>query len=285
MARRGFSSSTGPERVTEALLLRRFDFGDTSQIGHLLTPERGRVAVLAKGIKKPSAAMKGPMDLFQWSRVSYRPRRNSGLALLTRYEPISGFRGLREALPRIYAGFFLLELLREITREENPEPLGFRHAIEGLAVLERVRPEHTLAPTLACTLALLKCAGFAIATANCARCGEGLPKGAIAFDPALGGGICSACLRTVRHHVDRLSGGSRALMDVLAAESLQATPRLRPTRGQVREIWQCVRSFLLQVVERPLKSEPFFLDPRHGGLRVPKGLRSGPRVDGVPGRS
>lgn len=285
MARRGFASSSGPERVTETLVLRRFDFGDTSQIGHMLTPDRGRVAVLAKGIKKPNAAMKGPLDLFQWARVSYRPRRNSGLALLTRYEPISGFRGLRRALPRIYAGFFLLELLREITREENPEPLGFRHAIETLAVLERVRPELTLAPTLACTLSLLKCAGFALSTSMCARCGEPLPPGPIGFDPALGGGICKVCLRVVRHPVDRLSGGSRALMDVLAVEDRDATSRLRPTRGQVREIWRCVRSFLLQVLERPLKSEPFFLDPRHGGLRRPRNRQPRPRVDGVPGRS
>ncbi|MCA9323017.1 MAG: recombination protein O N-terminal domain-containing protein, partial [Planctomycetes bacterium] len=43
--------STQFELRGEALVLRRFDYGETSQVGHLLTPDQGRVAVLAKGIK------------------------------------------------------------------------------------------------------------------------------------------------------------------------------------------------------------------------------------------
>ena len=48
---------------TDALVLRRFDYSETSQIARLYTRSEGRLSVIAKGIKRPNRDLRGPLDL------------------------------------------------------------------------------------------------------------------------------------------------------------------------------------------------------------------------------
>ena len=52
-----------------ALVLRRFDYGETSQTARLFSREHGRVGVLAKGVKRPNASLRGPLDLFALAEI------------------------------------------------------------------------------------------------------------------------------------------------------------------------------------------------------------------------
>jgi recombinational DNA repair protein (RecF pathway) len=61
--------------TTEAIVLRRFDFSENSQVGHLFTRQLGRVSVLARGIKRPGPDLRGPLDLFSRAETRLRQRR------------------------------------------------------------------------------------------------------------------------------------------------------------------------------------------------------------------
>ena len=66
---------------TRAIVLRRTNYGESDRILNLLTPE-GKVAVLAKGVRKEKSRLAGGIELFSISDVVIHQGR-SNLGILT----------------------------------------------------------------------------------------------------------------------------------------------------------------------------------------------------------
>lgn len=49
---------------TEAIILRRTNYGEADRILNLLTPERGKFSAIAKGVRKPKSKLAGGLELF-----------------------------------------------------------------------------------------------------------------------------------------------------------------------------------------------------------------------------
>lgn len=56
--------------VTEAIVLRRTDYGEADRIINLLTPELGKVAALAKGVRKMKSKLAGGIELLAINEVT-----------------------------------------------------------------------------------------------------------------------------------------------------------------------------------------------------------------------
>ena len=63
-----------------ALVLRRFPYGESSLLVHLLTPGHGRISAIAKGAYRPSSGFWGVLDLFDTLRVRASFSRQKKLA-------------------------------------------------------------------------------------------------------------------------------------------------------------------------------------------------------------
>ena len=201
---------------TEALVLRRFDFSETSQTGRLFTRSHGRLGVLAKGIKRPQTRLRGPMDLFAWAKVEVRLRRRSDLHLLVGYQVQTGFPGLRRELERLYGAFYVTEVLREGTRDADPEPRLFDLGLRTLHVLEVCPPAQVAAVASWFDLAWLGLAGFLPAFDRCMRCGQVAPEtGPVRFAPAWSGLACRRCAARQPLRLWTLDRGQRDLLALL----------------------------------------------------------------------
>ena len=165
------------EVETEAIVLRRFDYSESSQVAHLFTLHDGRVSGLAKGIKRPNAALKGPLDLFFRARVSYRRRRGTSLHLITRYEPITAHRRLRTRLERLYAAFYVTELAYDGTREDDPNPELFAGLAASLEALSAASSAAVPAVVAATELGYLASTGLMPLVDACVRCARQAPPG------------------------------------------------------------------------------------------------------------
>ncbi len=255
------------EVTTTALLLRRYDFGETSQIGHLLGAAEGRVSVLAKGIKKPNPRLKGPFDLFQWARVRYRRRAGSDLALLTFYEPLTGFRGLRSRLDRFYAAAYLCELVYELAPERHSQPDLLRAALAGLKALAGVPRGRSSSVLVASELQILEATGFRPDLDRCVGCGRPLRAESTRFSPRLGGFLGEEC-PTQGSSLQFCSAGSRAALAALWRAGPASAASLRLDRRQESELRSLFREHGREILERPLRSEPFVTDVRYGFPRL-----------------
>jgi DNA repair protein RecO (recombination protein O) len=109
-----------------AFVLHQWDWSETSLILDLFTREQGRIAVVAKGAKRPYSQMRAVLLPFQRIAVGLgRPRADEGSDILT----LRGaeYAGAGSVLPaaRLFAGFYLNELLMKLLARHDPHPLLF----------------------------------------------------------------------------------------------------------------------------------------------------------------
>lgn len=122
-----------------AVVLRRLDYSETSQIAVLFTHHHGKVRVIAKGSKRGTkqrfATGLEPLELGE-AAWSARPDRDQSLSTLTDWHPQRAFSGLRESLPRLYAAEYGAEITAGLTEDADPHPELFEHLVAFLGAVE-----------------------------------------------------------------------------------------------------------------------------------------------------
>jgi DNA repair protein RecO (recombination protein O) len=205
-----------PSVRTLALVLRTTDVFETSTIVTAFSRELGKVSGLAKGARRIKSPMQGGLDLLGVSDIVLLHKASDALDLVTEAAPVERFEPLRGDLSALYAGYYVAELLSELTDFHDPHPRLFDAATVTLRHLgdPSLRPRRVLRFELACLREL----GLMPALDACVHCGlvvEGDGE-AFAFGLATGGVLCPSC-RPGQPHVATLSGGALGLIRDLAA--------------------------------------------------------------------
>ena len=184
----------------EAILLRAVDFGESDRIAHLLTPEVGRLTVIAKGARRSVRRFPGTLDVFNHLRITARTRPRGGMAFLEQATLISPFLALRDRPARYALGCYLLELLDRMAPENGGRPDAVRlfdFAVSALRALETAEPDRRLRWLV--ELRALDALGLRPELRHCVRCGR--PPGERAgFLVADGGVVCA------QHAAERQAG-------------------------------------------------------------------------------
>ena len=114
---------------TDAVVLRSFDYGETSQIVTLLTRQNGVIGVMAKGARRPSSRFGSTLQPTSYIQAVYYYRAGRGLQTLTETTHLARFSRLRSDLERITLGLRAIEVARLALDEGEAHPL----ALEALA--------------------------------------------------------------------------------------------------------------------------------------------------------
>lgn len=182
--------------ATQAIVLRRTDFGEADRVLTILTPEHGLKRVLAKGARRVTSRKAGHIELF--ARVQVLLARGRQLDLVTQAELIEPHRALREDLRRGALAHYLCELAESFAPAETESAALFHLLAEGLlALCEAADP---LLITRAYELQLLTLEGYRPQLFACALSQQPLEVDQDAartqawFSPLGGGVICEALL-------------------------------------------------------------------------------------------
>ena len=84
---------------TEAIVMRRKDIGEADRILTLLTPGRGKLRAIAKGIRKPRSRKAGHLELFTRSKLLLASGRD--LDIITQAEVVDAYRPVRATLAMV----------------------------------------------------------------------------------------------------------------------------------------------------------------------------------------
>ena len=114
---------------TDAIVLRSFDYGETSQIVTLLTRQHGVLGVMAKGARRTSSRFGSTLQPTSYIQAVYYYRAGRGLQTLTETSHLARFSHLRSNLERITLGLRAIEVARLALDEGDAHPL----ALEALA--------------------------------------------------------------------------------------------------------------------------------------------------------
>lgn len=115
------------QTVTTGIILARTDYGEADRIITLLTPDQGKLRLLAKGVRKVKSKLAGGIELFSVSNITFvRGRGEIGTLISTRL--LKHYGHIINDLDRTMLGYDLIKQLNKTT-EDEPEPDYF-HLLE-----------------------------------------------------------------------------------------------------------------------------------------------------------
>ena len=178
-----------------AIILRRLDYSESSQVLAVFTRGHGKVRVIAKGVRRSSKARFNPgIDLLEVGQlvISVRHVGQEALAVLTEWKQTSAFFGLRERLPRLQAAHYSVDALASLIEDWDPHPAlydGFHHMLKSVSDLDNVLPA-----VVAFQRTLLDQTGVLPCLEACVGCGRSpAAAGDIYFSSHEGGLLCRDC--------------------------------------------------------------------------------------------
>ena len=144
-----------------AFVLHSYPHKETSLIIDLFTRDYGRVALVAKGAKRPHSALRGVLQTFQPLSSSWVGK--SELRTLTDAEWVGGMLPLEKTA--LLCGFYLNELLVKLLARDDAHPALFDHYVATLNQLAHDEPAPIVLRKF--ELALLKETGVAADLTRC----------------------------------------------------------------------------------------------------------------------
>jgi DNA repair protein RecO (recombination protein O) len=209
---------------TRAIVLRLVEFSETSVVVTMFTEDFGKVGALAKGARRPKGPFEGALDLLALVRIVFLHKSSDSLDLLTEARLERRFRSAQRELARLYAGYYVAELLGELTDSGDPHRELFQAADAALLALDQGAP--LTETVLRFELAALKEAGHSPSLDQCVACGRGVDlEKRVPFDMTAGGVLCGECRPGRRGVVSVSNGVIAALRQVSEVEDVGTAGR------------------------------------------------------------
>ena len=195
----------------EALALRMYPYGNTSQIVVWLTRTHGKLATLAKGSQRERSGFLGQYDLFYTCEILFYAREHRHLHILKECAPLETREVFRRDWLACAAASYAAGLLDRVM-PFGPAPEGLSRLLEETwDSLASRTPGPAFLPRF--ELRLLQELGLAPHWDACARCRRGLRGEGGRLDVAHGALRCPAC--------------AAGQGEVVTAEVLEAIRRMR----------------------------------------------------------
>lgn len=193
-----------------AFVLHSYPYKETSLIVEVFSRQFGRVALVAKGAKRPHSQLRGVLQTFQPLTLSWTGK--SDLQTLTGAEWVGGMPPLEKG--GLLCGFYINEIIIKLLQRDDPQPLLFDEYVATLNQLAHVEPAPALLRKF--ELNLLRNAGVINDVSYCVRSrGRVEPDLIYVVDPEAG-------TRPAMDHEGGVKVRGKTLIDMQAADYTDA---------------------------------------------------------------
>lgn len=236
----------------EVIVLKRHDYGEADRVITVYSRERGKFALIAKGVRRIASRKAGHVELFTHARMVLAEGRN--LDVLTQVEMIDAFPRLRDDLVRTTYAYHMAELVDRFEEEDHASPATFQLLRDCLAAVGDADDPSIIARYF--ELHYLSLIGYRPHLFDCAVCGQALEQGDAVFSPDAGGVVCSSCAPAVADALPLDDAAFRVLRFLQSREvGLALRIQVQPaTRGQIEH---ALHGFVRHHLERDLRSVEF----------------------------
>jgi DNA repair protein RecO (recombination protein O) len=120
--------------VTRGIVLTRTNFGEADRIITFLTPNHGKLRLMAKGVRKVKSKLAGGVELLSTSTITYIEGRGEvGTLISARLEKHYG--RITKQLERVQLGYDLMGQINRVT-EDEPEETYYELLEQSYAALD-----------------------------------------------------------------------------------------------------------------------------------------------------
>jgi len=237
---------------SEAVVLRRANFGEADRLLTLYSREYGKIKAIAKGARKPQSRKTGHVELFMRSRFFIAKGRN--LDIITQAESIESYVALRSDLVRTTYASYAVELLDRFTVEEDKHTGIYDLLVNALGWFATAGS--LLLTARYYELRLLALTGFHPRLFQCVSCNEVIEEQDQFFSAQLGGLLCPDC-----RHADRdalpVTAVAVKVLRYLQTRPWDVVQHLQLKGPLQQELERLMHVYLKYTLERDLKSVDF----------------------------
>ncbi len=112
-----------PDFSSNAILLKKIEFGDHDYIISFFTKSKGKISIMAKNAKKSIKRFSGAFDIFceYYIQCSYPKKKKDGMIILAKSDFEKGFANIREDIFKTAYASFWIELLYFYLEEKKAQ--------------------------------------------------------------------------------------------------------------------------------------------------------------------
>ncbi|MBU9722493.1 MULTISPECIES: DNA repair protein RecO [Bacillaceae] len=220
------------QHKVEGIIIRTNDYGETNKILTLFTRENGKVALMARGAKRPKSRFASSAQLFIYGIFIYQ--RSTGIGTLNSADIIDSFRDVRGDLKLTAHGAYMVELLDKLTEDHERNPYLFELIYQMLHMLDEEMDPDIL--TRIFETKMLQVAGVSPVLDRCSLCGTG--EEPFVFSVKNAGLLCRHCQGEDPHHIKLMPAVLKLLrlfqhIDINRIGNINVKPE---TKQQLKEI-------------------------------------------------
>jgi DNA repair protein RecO (recombination protein O) len=188
---------------TDAIVLRTVNYSETSIIATLYSKESGKIALIAKGARKPKSPFAAQLEPMNILHINYFHKDTRNIQLLKNSSFLENSMGIRENFDSLNYGLTVVEILDKLIQENDIDPIIFRLSIRTLSALRSAQINFNIVFSFF-ILQLLVRLGFMPELNKCCNCSGNLETAK--FDEHRGELICKNCI-----HEGKINFSSRTI--------------------------------------------------------------------------
>lgn len=212
---------------TEAVVLKSMKYRDTSKVVTFYTKEYGKIKGIAKGARTAKNKYGSSLEPMTKACLVLYKKEHRDLHLISQCDAIDSFRHLSEDLDRLSMALAVLELVNQVTHDEERKPVLYNLLVEILSALD-CSTKNYANYLQAFRLRLAAIYGYAPNFDQCGTCGKPIAtekdEKRFEFQIARGAIVCNRCLS--RQSVQRNRTGQFFGNASLSVQGLQVFRRL-----------------------------------------------------------
>lgn len=120
--------------TTEGIIVKRSNFGEADRLLTIITPYKGKIKVVAKGVRRITSRRGGNVELL--NKVKMQIFQGKGMGILTEAQSIETFPKIKGDLVLSSYGSHLVEVTERLLPEEQPNPAAYNLLATALHLLE-----------------------------------------------------------------------------------------------------------------------------------------------------
>lgn len=121
--------------TSEAIVLARKNYSETDRILSVYTKDKGKVTLIAKGVRRTMSKKRGSIEVF--SRIRFSAAKGRSMDILTEVEMIENFTNLRKDLKKVAVAYFIMESIGRLTQEEEKNYNLYKLLVGNLKLLSK----------------------------------------------------------------------------------------------------------------------------------------------------
>ena len=176
--------------TSEAIVLKKIDYGETSLICTIFTKKAGKVTIIAKGAKNKKSSIKHILEPFNILNLSFYYKEKRNIQILKEALIEENFMHIRENYNKIVYGLIFTEYINRVTKYDYYDPIAFKLIKSTFFKLNNSNIDNKLLYIFFC-YQLINIQGFMINHFHCSNCSNKLQESV--FDPICGFLCCKQC--------------------------------------------------------------------------------------------